>query len=80
MSDGYEMMDTNAAAKELGVTANHLRQMVFKKKIIVAGKKGRKSMFLRGDVESLKQIRKEDNLKTMDAPIAVSQADHPLDD
>lgn len=80
MNDAQEMMDTNAAAQELGVTANHLRQMVFKKKITVAGKKGRKSLFYRGDVESLKQIRKDDNLKTVDSPIAVSQADHPLDD
>jgi len=80
VSDGYEMIDTKSAAQELGVTANHLRQMVFKKKINVAGKKGRKSLFLRGDVESLKQLRTHDNLKTMESPIAVSQADHPLDD
>jgi uncharacterized protein (UPF0216 family) len=80
VNDGYEMIDTNSAAQELGITANHLRQMVFKKKITIAGKKGRKSLFRRGDVESLKQLRTEDTFKTAESPIAVSQADHPIDE
>lgn len=51
-----EEVDSFDAALMLGVTVNNLRQMVFKKKIAVAGKKGRRATFRREDIEKLKRV------------------------
>ena len=52
-----DVVDSHAAAAILGITLNNLRQMVFKKKLAVAGKAGRRVTFLRADVEALKSAR-----------------------
>jgi len=52
-----DVVDSHAAAAILGVTLNNLRQMVFKKKLAVVGKAGRRVTFLRSDVEALKSTR-----------------------
>lgn len=67
-----DVIDTNEAARIIGTTTNNLRQMVFKKKITVVKREGRKAYFLRDDVEALAQTRHK--------VIAVSQADQPADE
>ena len=67
-------VDSFDAANMLGITVNHLRQLVFKKKLEPVGRKHRRAMFRRADVETLKASRMKE-LKTMDAPIAVPQSD-----
>lgn len=48
-----EMIDSAKAAEILGITTNNLRQMVHKKRLVVASREGRRSMFRRSDVEAL---------------------------
>ena len=64
-----DVIDTNEAARIIGTT--NLRQMVFKKKITVVKREGRKAYFLRDEIEALAQTRHK--------VIAVSQTDHPTE-
>ena len=66
-----DVIDTNEAARIIGTTTNNLRQMVFKKKITVVKREGRKAYFLRDEIEALAQNRHK--------VIAVSQTDHPTE-
>jgi hypothetical protein len=50
-------VDSVEAAAILGVTANNLRQMVHKRQIIPVGKRGRRTIFNRADVEALRERR-----------------------
>lgn len=50
-------VDSVEAATILGVTANNLRQMVHKGQIIPVGKRGRRTIFNRPDVEALRERR-----------------------
>jgi hypothetical protein len=50
-------VDSVEAAAILGVTANNLRQMVHKGQIIPVGKRGRRTIFNRADVEALRERR-----------------------
>jgi excisionase family DNA binding protein len=54
-----ELMTSQEVATYLGITMNNLRQMVFKKRLIPAGKAGRKNLFERGEVERIGQARHE---------------------
>jgi hypothetical protein len=55
--EGWDAVDSVEAAAILGVTANNLRQMVHKRQIIPAGKRGRRTVFMRADVEALRERR-----------------------
>lgn len=55
--EGWDAVDSVEAAAILGVTANNLRQMVHKKQISPAGKRGRRTVFMRADVEALRERR-----------------------
>ena len=74
-----EEVDSFDAANILGITVNHLRQLVFKKKIETVGKQKRRAMFKRIDVMKLKEMRAA-SLKAEREAIGVSQADLPQDD
>jgi len=74
-----EQVDSFDAANMLGITVNHLRQLVFQKKIETVGKYKRRAMFKRVDVENLKVVRAS-SLKSEHEAIAVSQADLPQDE
>ena len=74
-----EEVDSFDAANILGITVNHLRQLVFKKKIETIGKHKRRAMFKRIDVMKLKEMRAA-SLKAEREAIGVSQADLPQDD
>lgn len=52
-----EEIDSSQAAELLGVNLNHLRQIVFKKKLTPVGKKGRRASFRKSDVLALKSVR-----------------------
>jgi hypothetical protein len=52
-------VDSVEAAAILGVTANNLRQMVHKRQIVPAGKRGRRTIFNRADVEGLAERRRK---------------------
>lgn len=52
-------VDSVEAAALLGVTANNLRQMVHKKQISPVGKRGRRTIFNRADVEDLAERRRK---------------------
>lgn len=54
-----DTVDSLLAAGILGVTPNNLRQIVHKKQLIPAGKAGRRTIFLRSDVEALAAARKD---------------------
>ena len=57
-----DLVDSVEAAEILGVTLNHMRQLVFKKRLTPVGRKGRRSMFRRPDVLALHATRtKEDS-------------------
>lgn len=43
-------MDSVEVANYLGITTNNLRQMVFKKKLVPSGKKGRRLVFNKANV------------------------------
>lgn len=52
-----DQVDSVEAAAILGVTANNLRQMVHKGQIRPVGKRGRRTIFTRADVEALRERR-----------------------
>lgn len=52
-----DQVDSVEAAAILGVTANNLRQMVHKRQVIPVGKRGRRTIFNRADVEALRERR-----------------------
>ena len=53
-----EMVSIEVAAY-LNITTNNLRQMVFKKKLVPSGKKGRRLMFNKADVVAFAEGRKK---------------------
>jgi hypothetical protein len=71
-------VDSFDAAAILGITTNHLRQLVFKGKLIPMSREKRRSIFKRQDVMSLKMERMKE-LQTIESPIGVSQTEHPQD-
>lgn len=50
-------VDSLDAAAILRVTPNHLRQIVHKKQLLPVGKRGRRTLFNRADVEALAAAR-----------------------
>lgn len=52
-----DLVDATTAAQILGVTSNNFRQLVFRKKIAVAERRGRRPYFLRDDVSRLRSSR-----------------------
>lgn len=54
-----DQVDSVEAAGMLGVTANNLRQMVHKRQIVPVGKRGRRTIFNRADVEALRERRQK---------------------
>ena len=48
-----EVIDSIEAAAILGITANNLRQHVWRKEILPCGNRKRRSLFKRADVEAL---------------------------
>jgi excisionase family DNA binding protein len=57
--DAGAQVDSVEAAAILGVTANNLRQMVHKGQISPVGKRGRRTIFNRADVEDLAARRRK---------------------
>lgn len=57
--DNGAQVDSVEAAAILGVTANNLRQMVHKRQISPVGKRGRRTIFNRADVEDLAALRRK---------------------
>lgn len=57
--DNGAQVDSVEAAVILGVTANNLRQMVHKRQISPVGKRGRRTIFNRADVEDLAARRRK---------------------
>jgi hypothetical protein len=53
MSDEQNLIDSKVAAMMLGVSANNLRQLVYRKELIAKGRIKRKSLFLLEDVQTL---------------------------
>lgn len=53
-----DVIDSLDAAAILTVTANNLRQIVHKKQLIPVGKRGRRTLFNRADVEALAAARR----------------------
>ena len=58
-TDSGTQVDSVEAATILGVTANNLRQMVHKRQISPVGKRGRRTIFNRADVEDLAARRRK---------------------
>ena len=52
-------MDSIEVAAYLNITTNNLRQMVFKKKLVPSGKKGRRLVFNKADVLAFVEGRKK---------------------
>lgn len=52
-----EQLDSVEVANYLGITTNNLRQMVFKKKLVPSGKKGRRLAFNKSDVIAFAERR-----------------------
>ena len=52
-----DVVDSLDAAAILRVTPNNLRQIVHKKQLITVGKRGRRTLFNRADVEALAATR-----------------------
>lgn len=57
--DISDVMDSIEVATYLGITTNNLRQMVFKKKLVPSGKKGRRLVFNKADVVAFAEGRKK---------------------
>ncbi len=51
------VMSADEAAATLGITLNNLRQLVFKKKLTVAGRQGRKTFYNTNEVNALAHSR-----------------------
>lgn len=56
------VIDSLDAAAILTVTPNNLRQIVHKKQLIPVGKRGRRTLFNRADVEALAEKRRNGSL------------------
>lgn len=52
-----DFIDSDTAAKLLGINKNNLRQIVYRKKLVSYGRQKRKSLFLIADVMTLKTHR-----------------------
>lgn len=52
-----QTVTTSDAAAIIGITQNHLRQMVFKKRLTPAGRKGRSNTFYLWQVQALREER-----------------------
>jgi hypothetical protein len=57
MSDEQNLIDSKVAAMMLGISANNLRQLVYRKELIAKGRIKRKSLFLLDDVQMLSSKR-----------------------
>ena len=59
--NSYEIIDSHEAARRLEVTANTLRQLVFRKALVPAGRAKRRSLFHAEEVNTLvdKRTRKK---------------------
>ena len=57
MSDEQNLIDSKVAAMMLGISANNLRQLVYRKELIAKGRIKRKSLFLLDDVQALSSKR-----------------------
>lgn len=57
--DIADVMDSVEVAAYLNITPNNLRQMVFKKKLVPSGKKGRRLVFNKSDVIAFAEGRKK---------------------
>ena len=53
----HDTVDSLDAAAILRVTPNNLRQIVHKKQLLPVGKRGRRTLFNRADVEALAAVR-----------------------
>ena len=51
-------VDSVTVAEMLGITKNNLRQLVFRKILVLVSKSKRRSVFLLSDVERVKESRK----------------------
>lgn len=52
-----DLIDSVQAAEYLGITANNLRQLVFRKVLVPVGKQKRRSLFTMADVQRMKAAR-----------------------
>lgn len=52
-----DIVDSIGAAEMLGITANNLRQLVFRKLLIPVGREKRRSLFNMADVQRVKAAR-----------------------
>lgn len=52
-----DVIDSVQAAEYLGITANNLRQLVFRKVLVPVGKQKRRSLFTMADVQRMKAAR-----------------------
>jgi hypothetical protein len=57
MSDEQNLIDSKVAAMMLGISANNLRQLVYRKELIAKGRIKRKSLFRLDDVQMLSSKR-----------------------
>jgi hypothetical protein len=57
MSDEQNLIDSKVAAMMLGISANNLRQLVYRKELMAKGRTKRKSLFLLDDVQALSSKR-----------------------
>ena len=57
--DPDTLIDAATAANILGVNLNHLRQLVFKKKLVVVERQGRKTFYNRTSVVELREKRSQ---------------------
>lgn len=57
MVGAADLVDARTAAQMLSITNNNLRQWVFRKKIAVAKREGRRAYFLRDDIARLNTSR-----------------------
>lgn len=52
-----DIVDSIFVAEYLGITANNLRQLVFRKVLVPVGKQKRRSLFNMADVQRMKAAR-----------------------
>lgn len=52
-----DVIDSVQVAEYLGITANNLRQLVFRKLLVPVGKQKRRSLFTMADVQRMKAAR-----------------------
>ena len=52
------VIDSNATSDMLGISSNHVRQLVYRKILIPVGKEKRRSLFRVEDVAKVKEARK----------------------